>query len=85
MIHYLIEALIDLGHNVTLFASGDSNTSVTLIPIIPHALGPGIAPIEHLLSVETALSHTIGNFDVLHSHIDIIGVRFWFSIRAFIF
>ena len=38
VIAWLIEELIALGHDVTLFASGDSKTRATLVPIIPRAI-----------------------------------------------
>jgi len=44
VIAWLIEELVELGHDVTLFASGDSASSATLIPVWPRALrspGPG--------------------------------------------
>jgi hypothetical protein len=41
IIAYLTEELVSLGHDVTLFASGDSVTSARLEPVIPHALRLG--------------------------------------------
>src|SRR5690242_4017126 len=38
IVSYLTEALVDLGHDVTLFASGDSLTRGKLIPIVENAL-----------------------------------------------
>ena len=35
VIHYLTEELVEMGHDVTLFASGDSVTKAELIPIVP--------------------------------------------------
>ena len=34
----LTEALVERGHDVTLFASGDSRTSARLVPIVPSSL-----------------------------------------------
>lgn len=73
VVSYLTEALVALGHNVTLFASGDSITSATLAPVWPQALrlDPGIrdtvAP--HMLMLEQ-VSRRAEEFDVLHFHID---------------
>ena len=36
--HWLTEELVALGHDVTLFASGDSRTSAKLEPVWPRAL-----------------------------------------------
>ncbi|MGI4793576.1 MAG: glycosyltransferase family 4 protein, partial [Janthinobacterium lividum] len=38
VVSFLTEELVALGHDVTLFASGDSITSATLEPIWPRAL-----------------------------------------------
>ncbi len=38
IVSYLTEALVSLGHDVTLFASGDSVTSATLVPCSRVAL-----------------------------------------------
>src|SRR5262245_11340720 len=38
VVSYLAEELVRLGHDVTLFASGDSITSERLIPCIPNTL-----------------------------------------------
>lgn len=39
IVAYLTDALIEMGHGVTLFASGDSRTSAKLIAASPRALG----------------------------------------------
>jgi len=33
VVAWLVEELVALGHDVTLFASGDSNTSARLVPV----------------------------------------------------
>ena len=38
IVSYLTEELTSLGHDVTLFASGDSETSAKLEPMSPRAL-----------------------------------------------
>ncbi len=37
VVSYLTEALVEMGHDVTLFASGDSVTSAPLEPPLPRA------------------------------------------------
>ena len=39
VVSWLTEELVGLGHEVTLFASGDSQTSGHLVPVCPTALG----------------------------------------------
>ena len=73
VVSYLTEALVDLGHDVTLFASGDSVTSARLEPSWPRALrlDPTIrdtmAP--HMLLLEQ-VRRVADEFDVLHFHLD---------------
>ena len=73
VVSFLTEALVDLGHEVTLFASGDSVTRATLAPVWPKSLrlDPGIrdtvAP--HMLMIEEVYSRA-DEFDVIHGHID---------------
>jgi hypothetical protein len=38
VVHFLTEALVDLGHDVTLFATGDSKTRAELVACAPTAL-----------------------------------------------
>jgi hypothetical protein len=38
IVSYLTEELVALGHDVTLFASGDSVTAAHLMPCVPQAL-----------------------------------------------
>ena len=40
VIYYLVEELVQQGHDVTLFASGDSHTSARLVPICERAVRP---------------------------------------------
>ena len=38
VVSYLTEALVEMGHEVTLFASGDSVTSANLVSVVPRGL-----------------------------------------------
>jgi glycosyltransferase involved in cell wall biosynthesis len=76
IVSYLTEELVRLGHDVTLFASGDSVTTARLEAICARALrlNTGIfnrdAPMTMLM--EQALGKT-GDFDIIHSHLDFMG------------
>jgi glycosyltransferase involved in cell wall biosynthesis len=75
VVHFLTEALVDLGHDVTLFASGDSQTRAELVPGAPAALrlnhcADPIAP--HVAMIEEVIARA-GDFDVLHFHTDYLG------------
>jgi len=73
VVSYLTEALVDLGHDVTLFASGDSVTSARLEAAWPRALrlDPTIrdALAPHILLLER-VRRVAHEFDVLHFHLD---------------
>lgn len=74
----LTEALVHLGHDVTLFASGDSKTSAKLVPMIDQALQ--FNPEVEVTALHTAMLEDIYNqadqFDVIHSHIDYLTLPF---------
>jgi glycosyltransferase involved in cell wall biosynthesis len=69
----LAEDLVNLGHDVTLFASGDSVTRARLIPVIEKSLRMDQNCIDqtapHVLMVEKVFEDT-SRFDVIHFHID---------------
>src|SRR5215211_3117073 len=73
VIAWLTEELIDLDHHVTLFASGDSSTRATLVPVWPRALRLG-RPRSDPIAAQTALIEAVaqrcGEFDVIHAHVD---------------
>jgi glycosyltransferase involved in cell wall biosynthesis len=73
VVSYLTEELVALGHDVTLFASGDSVTSARLHAVWPRALrlDPAIRdPIApHMLLMEE-VRRRADDFDVLHFHMD---------------
>jgi glycosyltransferase involved in cell wall biosynthesis len=72
IVSYLTEELVAQGHEVTLFASGDSQTSAELVPCAPQAL--------RLANVRDAMPHNLlqlehvrkrlDGFDMLHFHSD---------------
>jgi glycosyltransferase involved in cell wall biosynthesis len=67
----LTDELVQQGHDVTLFASGDSRTKATLVPLAPQALrlAKSADPLAlHLLLVEH-VAQRAEEFDVIHYHI----------------
>jgi glycosyltransferase involved in cell wall biosynthesis len=76
VVAYLTDALVELGHEVTLFASGDSLTKAELAPIWPRALrlDPDVkdffAPIFMELEMVARRAH---EFDMIHAHLDYFG------------
>jgi len=73
VVSFLTEELVAMGHDVTLFASGDSVTRATLNACWPRALrlDPAIRdPIApHMLMMER-VAQAAKDFDVLHFHMD---------------
>jgi glycosyltransferase involved in cell wall biosynthesis len=71
VVAFLTDELVSLGHIVTLFGSGDSNTTADLIPACPTSLRLGgycdfVAP--HLLMLEQ-VAQRAEQFDVIHFHL----------------
>lgn len=76
VVAYLTDALVELGHEVTLFASGDSVTRARLCPIWPRALrlDPAIKdPLAPLFMQLEIVARRADEFDVIHCHIDYFG------------
>lgn len=72
IVSYLTEDLVKQGHEVTLFASGDSVTSARLEAIVPEALRlkEDSNPTNyHILMIEEVLKQA-SSFDIIHFHID---------------
>jgi len=73
VVSYLTEELVALGHDVTLFASGDSITTANLVPCVPEALrlDPRVKdPVPYYMLMLDRVRQLSENFDVLHFHID---------------
>lgn len=73
VVYTLAEELHRRGHDVTLFASGDSEVSCKLVPIAEKAVGSGIdiATREalNLSAIAEAVGHIRkGKFDIVHNH-----------------
>src|SRR5271156_570132 len=76
VVAYLTNALIELGHEVTLFASGDSETKAKLGPIWPRALrlDPAVKdPFAPLFMQLETVARRAHEFDVIHAHLDYFG------------
>jgi glycosyltransferase involved in cell wall biosynthesis len=73
VVSYLTEELVRLGHDVTLFASGDSQTAARLVPACPRALWRD-AEVRDTLPHHVRLMELVFNdasrFDIIHFHND---------------
>ena len=73
MVSYLTEELVRQGHEVTLFASGDSATKARLVAPCRRSLRLDKECVDQLahriVEVELVLKHS-SRFDIIHFHID---------------
>ena len=77
IVHELTTELVRRGHDVTVFASGDSDVPCRLIPTVDTALRPaGVEADAKPLFVSTvqAVTERAAEFDVIHSHLE------WWSL-----
>lgn len=75
VVSYLTEALVEMGHEVTLFASGDSQTSARLVPVVDRALRLNPARPDHVIwhtLMVDRVREMAASFDVIHFHIDTV-------------
>ncbi len=82
VVYNLTEELVRRGHDVTLFASGDSHTSARLSSVVPQALGlqsdvhgaltGSLYPLMHV----ARCFQMADQFDVIHSHAQFLGLPF---------
>src|SRR4051794_35914007 len=73
VVSYLTEELVALGHQVTLFASGDSQTGAHLAPMCERSLRLDrrcVDPIAHHIRVIDEVYRRADEFDCLHFHVD---------------
>ena len=73
VVSYLTEELVEMGHEVTLFASGDSETAARLIPACPNSLRLDKSCIDqlahHYVMLEDVMQRA-KEFDIIHFHVD---------------
>lgn len=75
IVSYLTEELVRQGHDVTLFASGDSRTSAELVRCCDMALRLNPAVKDHLpfhIMMLEEVRRRAEEFDVLHFHIELL-------------
>ncbi len=84
----LTNELVRRGHDVTLFASGDSETLAHLVPLSPSGLRlmPGVEMPRDLLAPQMMqLGHVFARadeFDIIHSHVDFFTFPFTHFVRT---
>ncbi len=74
VVYYLTEGLVERGHEVTLFASGDSSSSARLIAPVTQSLRLGrkihSTIFMHMMMLSKVYEEMAGQFDIIHSHLE---------------
>ena len=73
MVSWLTEELVDLGHDVTLFASGDSRTSARLEACCSASLrlNPPLGdPVGYHMKMFERVARAADDFDIIHFHLE---------------
>jgi glycosyltransferase involved in cell wall biosynthesis len=72
VVAYLTDALVELGHDVTLFAPADARTKARLMPMRDQAIRFDPSPLKSDVAAHMAMLYDVrrhfGDFDVLHFH-----------------
>src|SRR5436853_5677369 len=78
VVYTLTEELVRRGHDVTLFASGDSQTSAHLVPTFPEGVWHHQPPYGDVVPAWSVVlgkvQRRLLEFDVVHSHLDFFGL-----------
>jgi hypothetical protein len=86
VVAHLTDALVDLGHEVTLFASAEARTKAALVPARDRAIRLDPAPLKSDLAAHLALLHEVHrrrhDFDLLHFHLDLLHFPFFADLAA---
>lgn len=79
VVSVLVEALVRRGHDVTLFASGDSVTSARLVATCPRGLRLDPEVRDYVAATVLHAGEVYrraGEFDVIHNHVDYVAFPF---------
>ena len=81
VVAHLTDALVDLGHDVTLFASAEAETRARLIPVRDQAIRLDPAPLKSDMAAHmTMLAQVLDradDFDIIHFHTDMAHFPFF--------
>jgi glycosyltransferase involved in cell wall biosynthesis len=79
IVGYLAEELVRRGHELTLYAAGDSTAKVPLAAGVPQSLRLSgldhLGPMYHMPMLSDVYEQA-GRFDVIHSHVDCLSFPF---------
>lgn len=81
VVAHLTDALVDLGHEVTLFASADAETRARLVPVRDQAIRLDPTPLKSDLAAHMSMLSEVlkraDAFDVIHFHTDMVHFPFF--------
>jgi glycosyltransferase involved in cell wall biosynthesis len=76
IVAYLCDALVEMGHDVTLFASAETKTRAKLVPMRDQAIRLDTCALKSDMAAHLSMLDEVrrrsDNFDVLHFNIDLI-------------
>ena len=74
IVAYLCDALVDLGHDVTLFSSADARTKAKLVAVRDQAIRLDPEPLKSDVAAHLTMLHEVrrraDEFDVIHFHVE---------------
>lgn len=81
VVAHLSDALVELGHRVTLFASAEARTTADLAPLRDQAIRLDPSPLKSDLAAHMSMLHEVHRrrheFDIIHFHVDLIHFPFF--------
>ena len=86
IVAHLTNALVDLGHDVTLFATQDAQTKATLVPVRDQPLRLDQSKLKSDLASHLSMLHEVyrrrADFDIVHFHTDMLHFPMFKDIAA---
>jgi glycosyltransferase involved in cell wall biosynthesis len=81
VVGHLCNALVEMGHDVTLFASAEARTRARLIPMRAQAIRLDSSPLKSDVAAHLAMLDQVRRrkdvFDILHFHLDLLHFPFF--------
>jgi len=74
VVHYLTEELVERGHDVSLFATGDSTTAARLEATFEEQMPDRIGQTMYDIQQVASCMRRAGEFDIIHDHSGFTGV-----------
>ncbi|HEY2445543.1 MAG TPA: glycosyltransferase family 4 protein [Rhizomicrobium sp.] len=81
VVAHLCDALVEMGHDVTLFASAEARTRAHLVPVRKKAIRLDASPLKSDVAAHLVMLNEVrrrkADFDILHFHIDLLHFPFF--------